>query len=59
MISRLSLRTILIAGGVLVAVVSAIVLGITSARATESVVEQRALGRYQLLAKGLAGEYPG
>jgi hypothetical protein len=45
MIGRLSLRTILIAGG--------------SARATESVVEQRALGRYQLLAKGLAGEYPG
>lgn len=35
MISRLSLRTILIAG------------------------VQRALGRYQLLAKGLAGEYPG
>jgi len=57
MLGRFSLKTILIAGAVLVAVVPVAVLGIGSMRAVREFAFAEALDRYELLARGLASEY--
>ena len=57
MLNRLSLKTLLIAGAILIAVIPAAFLGVGSWWAVSSMVVQDSLEESALLAQGLASEY--
>jgi|GEM_PF-3053530 len=57
MLSRYSLRTLLLTGAFLIAIIPAAVLGIGSARAVRALIMSAEMENGELLAKGLASEY--
>jgi GAF domain-containing protein/DNA-binding response OmpR family regulator/HPt (histidine-containing phosphotransfer) domain-containing protein len=57
LLSRISLKGAIIGGAILAAAVPAAVFAVASSRGVRDLVIQQALGRYELLARGLAANY--